>query len=251
MRMYFRFLKMAAVLPIAMALPLAAQQQQNDGITRQQADQIIEELRQIRTLLQQQGAKGAPQEPQPARARLNLEGFQMLGAKNAPLTVVEFTDYQCPFCQRFHVTAFNDLKKNYIDTGKVYFVFRAFPINGAADGAAEGLARCAGRTSADNYFHFIDLLFRNQKEWDPEFNPPDVHAGLLRLARIAGIEAQAEACMSDKANADRINSVAKDGVARYNINATPTLIINGVIQQPGYIPWTQLKSTLDSFLARK
>jgi protein-disulfide isomerase len=174
-----------------------------------------------------------------------------IGSPNAPVKIVEYGAPSCPVCARFEMDNFDQLKKNYIDTGKVYFVFRAFPINGAADGAAEGLARCAGRTSADNYFHFIDLLFRNQKEWDPEFNPPDVHAGLLRLARIAGIEAQAEACMSDKANADRINSVAKDGVARYNINATPTLIINGVIQQPGYIPWTQLKSTLDSFLARK
>ncbi|MBV9330595.1 MAG: DsbA family protein [Alphaproteobacteria bacterium] len=174
-----------------------------------------------------------------------------LGSPRASVKVIEYGAPTCPVCARFEMDNFDQLRKTYIDTGKIYFVFRVFPINGAADGAAEGLARCAGRTSADNYFRFIDLLFRNQKDWDPEYNPPDVHAGLLRIARIAGIDADAEKCMADKANADRINKVAKDAVDRYSINATPTLVINGVVQQPGYIPWTSLKAIMDSFLARK
>jgi protein-disulfide isomerase len=174
-----------------------------------------------------------------------------LGNPKAPVKIIEYGAPTCPVCAHFEMDNFDNLKKDYIDTGKVYFVFRVFPINGAADGAAEGLARCAGRTSADNYFHFIDLLFRNQKEWDPEYSPPDVRAGLLKMARIAGIEASADQCMQDQANALRINKVAKDGVDRYQINATPTLIINGVVQQPGYMPWTQLKTTVDNFLAKK
>jgi protein-disulfide isomerase len=173
-----------------------------------------------------------------------------LGSPNAPVKVVEYGAPSCPVCARFETDNFDQLKKTYIDTGKVYFIFRTFPINGEADGAAEGLARCAGRTSADNYFHFLDLLFRNQKDWDPELTS-DVRGGLLKMARIAGIEAEADACMTDKANKDRVNSVSKDAVARYNVNATPTLVVNGVVQQPGYIPWPQLKSMLDSFLARK
>ena len=173
-----------------------------------------------------------------------------LGSPNAPVKIVEYGAPSCPVCARFETDNFDQLKKTYIDTGKVFFIFRAFPINGAADGAAEGLARCSARTSADNYFHFLDLLFRNQKDWDPEMTS-DVHGGLLKMARIGGIEAEAESCMADKANADRINNVAKDAVARYNINATPTLVINDVVQQPGYIPWPQLKSMLDSFLAKK
>jgi protein-disulfide isomerase len=174
-----------------------------------------------------------------------------LGNPKAPVKIIEYGAPSCPVCAHFEMDNFDQLKKNYIDTGKVYFVFRVYPINGAADGAAEGLARCAGRTSADNYFHFIDLLFRNQKEWDPEYAPPDVHAGLLRMARIGGIEATADACMTDQANAQRINKVTKDGVDRYQINATPTLVINGVVQQPGYMPWTTFKTTIDNFLAKK
>jgi protein-disulfide isomerase len=129
-------------LPLALLVPLAAQDQ---GITRQQADQILNELRQIRQLLEKQQA-AKPQEPAaPTRATLNLEGFQMLGSKGAPITMVEFTDYQCPYCRQFHVTVFNELKKNFIDTGKVRFYSRDLPLDTLhpnATRAAEA-ARCA------------------------------------------------------------------------------------------------------------
>src|SRR5260370_20525632 len=103
---------------------------QDTGISRQQADQILNELRQIRQLLEKQDRGAAPpaqQAPKVTRATLNLDGVAMLGSKDAPLTIVEYTDYQCPFCQRFHVTSFNDLKKNYIETGKVRFYSRDLP----------------------------------------------------------------------------------------------------------------------------
>jgi protein-disulfide isomerase len=174
-----------------------------------------------------------------------------IGSPKAPVVVIEYGAPSCPVCARFNAEAIPQMKAAYIDTGKVYYVFRVFPINGAADGAAEGLARCAG--SGDTYFHFIDVLFRNQKDWDPEFNPPDVHTGLVRIAAIAAgmDQAKADTCMADKANAERINQVAKEAMERYSVNATPTLVINGAVQQPGNIPWATLKHTLDSFLSKK
>src|SRR5262249_4926477 len=141
MKIRFRSLP-AALLPLVMLLPAAAQK--NEGITRQQADEILNELRQIRQLLQQQNAKSAPQEPPVQRAKLAPDGVPMLGVKTAPITIVEFTDYQCPFCQRFHVTTFAELKKNYIDTGKVRFYSRDLPLDFHPNAMrAAQAARCA------------------------------------------------------------------------------------------------------------
>ena len=174
-----------------------------------------------------------------------------IGSPKAPVVVIEYGAPSCPVCAAFNAGTVPQLISQYVNTGKVYYVFRVFPINGAADGAAEGLARCAG--TGDTYFHFIDVLFRNQKEWDPEYNPPDVHAGLLKIAAMAAgmDQAKADACMADKANAERINKFAKEAAERYNINGTPTLVINGAVQQSGNMPWPTLKAALDAALSKK
>jgi protein-disulfide isomerase len=142
MMKFFRY-ALYAVLPVALSLPLGAQ---DTGITKQQADEIINELRQIRQLLEKQAKPAAqPQEPQPTEAKLKLDGVEMLGSKDAPLTIVEFTDYQCPFCQRFFLTTFPELKKAYIDTGKVRFYTRDMPLDFHANAMrAAQAARCAG-----------------------------------------------------------------------------------------------------------
>lgn len=187
----------------------------------------------------------------PSAGMVFTSGDVALGNPKAPVKIIEYGAPTCPVCAHFEMDNFDQLKREYIATGKVYFVFRVFPINGAADGAAEGLARCAANGSADKYFTFIDLLFRNQKDWDPEYNPPDgTHAGLMKEARIAGIDANADACMADKSVAERVNTVAQDAVQRYNVSGTPTLVINGVVQPAGYMPWTQFKALLNSFLAK-
>lgn len=137
---------LAALLMAAPAARAQASTPQEPGITREQANQILEELRQIRQLLEKQNKAQAPQGPaEPAKAKLNMTGSEMLGSKDAPLTMVEFTDYQCPFCQRFHTTVFNDLKKNYIDTGKLRFYSRDLPLDSLHPNAtrAAQAARCA------------------------------------------------------------------------------------------------------------
>jgi protein-disulfide isomerase len=166
MKKFLRSWKLAA-LPLALWMPLGAQQ--SEGITRQQGDAILNELRQIKQLLQQQQtAKAAPQEPPaPTRATIKLDGFQMLGSKNAPLTMVEFTDYQCPFCQRFHVTTFAELKKNYIDTGKLRFYSRDLPLDFHPNAlrAAEA-ARCA--IEQGKYWQIRDVMGANPDKLDLE-----------------------------------------------------------------------------------
>jgi protein-disulfide isomerase len=166
MKKFLRYAKLAA-LPLALLLPLGAQDAAKDaGITRQQADQILNELRQIRQLLERQQAQAPrPQEEQATRAKLNLAGFAMLGSKEAPLTIVEFTDYQCPFCQRFHTTAFPDLKKNYIDTGKVRFYSRDLPLDFHSNAMrAAQAARCA--SDQGQFWQLRDVMGANPNKLD-------------------------------------------------------------------------------------
>jgi protein-disulfide isomerase len=151
------------------ALPLAAQVANDQSpMTRQQGDAILQELRNIRQLLERQQAKpaAAPQEEQPTRAKItDLSGVSMLGSKSAPLTIVEYTDYQCPFCQRFHVTAFSELKKEYIDTGKVRFFSKDMPLDFHPNAMrAAQAARCAGEQS--KFWELRDTMGANPDKLD-------------------------------------------------------------------------------------
>jgi protein-disulfide isomerase len=152
-------------LPLALLLPLGAA---DKGITREQADEILKELRQIRELLEKQGtAAPAPQpgQQQITKANVSIEGAYTMGSKDAPLTMVEFTDFQCPFCERFHVQTFAELKKNYIDTGKLRFVSRDLPLDfhpNALQAAQAG--RCAGEQG--QFWAMRDRMNSNPEKLD-------------------------------------------------------------------------------------
>jgi protein-disulfide isomerase len=197
----------------------------------------------------------------PAAASLPPESIsasdRTMGSPSAKVTLIEYGALTCPHCAAFNENVFPLLKEKYIDTGKVYYVFRLFPIN-MADPWAEKIARCL---PADNYFQFVDLLFRNQDKWGPEqnFNPATqtvdnnaVHQGLIQMARIAGMGAdKVDQCINDKKDDERINKVAQDGMARYKIEGTPTLIVNGVSQGARVPSWEELQKVLDEALAKK
>ncbi|HYJ36141.1 MAG TPA: thioredoxin domain-containing protein [Rhizomicrobium sp.] len=174
-----------------------------------------------------------------------------LGNRNSKVVLIEYAAPSCPVCAAFNVQNFPKLKAQYIDTGKIFYVFRVFPLR-ADDGSAEKIARCLPE---DKYFAFIDLLFKNQPKWDVEFgvqSPEGVHQGLVLLGRIAGMSAQqVDQCMANKAEDDRINKVASDGESRYGINATPTFILNGTKIGSGNIPFDSMSKLLDTELAKQ
>jgi len=171
-----------------------------------------------------------------------------LGSPKAPLLVVEYAAPTCPHCAHFDTDIFPQFKQNYIETGKVYYVFRVFPLS-SVDVAAEAMARCL---PADNYFQFIDLLFRNQSKWDPDgYQIPDVHAALVQMGRIAGMSAeQVDRCINDQAAQQRITKVGEDANKRYGINGTPSFVINGQIHGP-FQNYQELKDYIDPLLAKK
>ena len=171
-----------------------------------------------------------------------------LGNPKAPIQMVEYAAPTCPHCAHFDMTMFPQLKKNYIDTGKVYYIFRVFPLS-QVDVAAESIARCL---PADNYFQFIDLLFRNQPKWDPDgYAIPDVHGALVDMGKIAGMSAeQVDSCINNPDANKRAVDVGQDAQTKYGINGTPTFIVNGEISPP-FESFDDVKKYLDQKLAQK
>jgi protein-disulfide isomerase len=173
------------------------------------------------------------------------------GNPKSPVVLIEYAAPSCPVCAAFNAQSFPQLKAKYIDTGKIFYVFRIFPLR-PDDGSAEKIARCLPE---DKYFAFIDLLFKNQPKWDVEYgvpSPEGVHDGLVLLGRIAGMsQEQVDRCLVNKAEDDRINKVSADGEARYSIGGTPTFILNGVSIGSGNIPLDTMSKLLDTELAKQ
>lgn len=154
-----------------------------------------------------------------------------MGNPKAPITLVEYAAPMCPHCARFMAEEFPVLKRDFIDTGKVFYIFRVFPL-GAPDGAIEGIARCLPK---ERYFPFMEMMFRNQSAWDPDgYQIPDVAAAIVKLAASEGITPdRAKQCMADTATQERVNQVAQDAQVRYQIEGTPTFVMDGqVVNMP-------------------
>ncbi|HWU54641.1 MAG TPA: thioredoxin domain-containing protein [Rhizomicrobium sp.] len=170
-----------------------------------------------------------------------------LGDPKAKVTVIEYASPTCPVCAYFMINLYPKLKSDYIDTGKVFYVYRTF-LRGPDDGAAEKLARCMPK---DKYMSFTDSLFRNQKRWDYEFgipSPDGVHAALVQLAGEAGMSAaDAERCIASTADENAISKVGEDGIARYAVGVTPTFVVNG-LSEGGF---QNLFARIDAALAGK
>jgi len=169
------------------------------------------------------------------------------GNPKAKVTVIEYASPTCPVCANFLINLYPKLKSDYIDTGKVFYVYRTF-LRGPDDAVAEKLARCMPK---DKYTSFTDSLFRNQSRWDYEFgipSPDGVHAALVQLAGEAGMSAaDADRCIASTADEDAIGRVGEDGVTKYAVNATPTFVING----QGQAGFENLFSRLDLALTGK
>jgi protein-disulfide isomerase len=148
-------------------------------------------------------------------------GDKILGSETAPVTIIEYASLTCPHCAHFHSTVFPSLKKNYIDTGKVRFIFREFPRD-PVDVGAFMLARCA---PADRYFPLIDVLFDQQQNW--AFTR-DAVKQLLTIAKQAGFtEDSFNKCLEDKKLAEELRNVGRRAYEKFKVDSTPTLFING------------------------
>lgn len=155
---------------------------------------------------------------------LSLVEEMTLGDPNAPVTVIEYASYTCPHCANFHAGPFKDLRADYIDTGKVHFIYREVYFD--RPGLWAGLvARCAG---PDRFFGIVDELYRQQAQWSRQESAAGIAQELRRIGLTAGIEADAlEACLSNAELAQAMVAVYEDNAEEHGIRSTPSFVING------------------------
>ena len=146
-----------------------------------------------------------------------------LGPANAPVTITEYASMTCPHCAAFNENVFPKIKSEYIDSGKVRYVFREFPLDIKA-AAGSMLARCIAKDDSGKYFAVIDMLFRQQNDWVVK----NTTETLTRIGKQAGLSQQAvEDCLKDQALLDKIAADQKFANEVLKVNSTPTFFING------------------------
>jgi len=146
-----------------------------------------------------------------------------LGPANAPVTITEYASMTCPHCAAFNETVFPKIKSEYIDTGKIRYVFREFPLDIKA-AAGSMLSRCIAKDDSGKYFAVTDILFRQQNDWVMK----NTTETLTRIGKQAGLSQQAvEDCLKDQALLDKIAADQKYAAEVLKVDSTPTFFING------------------------
>ncbi len=149
-------------------------------------------------------------------------GDHVMGDAKAPITLIEYASFTCPHCAHFHTQILPEIKKKWIDTGKVKLIYRDFPLDQVAAKAAQ-IAEC---TPNDRYFGVIDLIFRGQQNWATSSDPI---AELAKPLRIAGMgENEIKACLANEAKANEVVADYRGGET-LGVTSTPSLFINGTL----------------------
>lgn len=165
----------------------------------------------------------------------------VLGDKDAHVTIIEYASLGCPHCAKFHTDNFPKIKKNYIDTGKVKFIYRDFPL-GTPALAASMIARCSGSAK---YFGMVDIFFRTQQQWGRAENPMNA---LKKIARMGGMSnADVDTCLQNQELLNFIQNTARQGGEDFKINSTPSFVIDGETVS-GNLPYEDFKKLLDKAL---
>ncbi len=212
-------LLLAAVALLVSPSAMPKEPTESSATSDQKMDAILQELKAIRQVLEKiekQGGRAAQRPSKPTTASVSIKGKQTMGAADAPVTVVEFADYQCPFCLRFTKTTFPALKRKYIDTGKVRWVALNLPLPFHKDARkAAQAAHCAGEQ--DKFWEMREVLFRNPKKLNAENLPAHAEGLSLDMKSFT-------ACLHSDRYLDEIDQDAKDANA-VNLTGTPSFII--------------------------
>lgn len=156
-----------------------------------------------------------------APARDDARLHRVLGDPSAPITIEEYASMTCPHCAHFHRDTLPELKKQYIETGKVQYILHDFPFDSLSLRAAV-VARCAPESS---YYPLISTIFANQEQWARAKDPA---TALNNMAKLVGVtDDQINACLNDKNMIKKIGEIQLQAQKQYGISSTPSFLING------------------------
>lgn len=176
----------------------------------------------------------------------NLNDGVAIGSNDAPVEVIEYMSLTCSHCAKFHNETFPFINENYIKTSKIKFIIRDFPLDGIAYRASI-ISHCLANKNKEKYFGFIKYLFEQQKAW---ISSEDPIKGLQKISSIAGLNREKfHSCLENKTIANEVLLSRKNGEEKFNINSTPTLIINGK-KYSGGLDQKEFKKIVDKIINR-
>lgn len=166
-----------------------------------------------------------------------------LGDENAPVTFIEYASFTCPHCASFHANQFKDLKADFIDTGKVRFIYRDVYFDKFGLWASM-VARCGG---AERFFGITDMIYEQQRDWIGDGSDAGVADRLRTIGKVAGLtDDELDACLTDRDFAQALVAVYQENSEADGVDSTPTLIIDGTKYQNQAYP--QLKEIIEGKL---
>ena len=222
----------------------------NSSVTQEELKAIISEI-EIKTIPTQQ-TQIQTQPTAPQIFQVSLDDDPVKGNPNAPVTVVEFSDFQCPFCSRFFQQTLPLIEKNYIDTGKIKFVYKDLPLDSLHPNAraAHIAAECADEQG--KFWEYHDVLFEKQSQWS-SLASSELENTFTEFATDMGLQAASfESCMQSPNIADEVNKDTLEA-ASYGATGTPTFFIgnekDGFIKLVGAQPYAVFQRVIDNQLS--
>ena len=168
-------------------------------------------------------------------------GDVALGPADAKVTIIEYASMTCPHCAAFHQETWPELKKRWVDTGKVRFVLRELPLDPLAT-AGFMLARCDGE---NKYYPIVDLLFSQQRAWAYAERPLDALRQMMKQAGFS--QEKFDSCLKDQKLYDAVNAVKNRGIETFKVDSTPTFFINGQ-RHPGNLSIDEIEKIIKPML---
>jgi len=218
----------------------------SDTITK---SELTEEMAKLEAKMLKSQQIDEPTITQPTS--VSIDDDPIKGEQNAPITIVEFSDFQCPFCARFHMQTLPLILEQYVETGKVKFVYRDFPIQNSHPNAMPAAAASECAHEQDKYWEYHDALFENQEMW----NKLEITSAIAVFKEFATKldlnQEQFDTCLDSGKYMEEINNDLRDGRS-YGISGTPGFFIGneeiGFVKLNGAQPFEAFKSIIDSQL---